>query len=152
MKPVSRAMLLIALFLAVDVTVYLFTAHEYTGGLLIVGVVIAFVYLGYILRGTVRRASEELAKDASAGVGAEELEHVGPTIWPAVFSLAAIVLALGAVTVKWLLIPGGILFVASALGWSTDVVRQHKAHDAHQGHSESGHAEDVSHEPTTPTP
>ena len=152
MKSVSKAMLLIALFLAADVTVYLSSAHEYTGGLLIVGVVIAFVYLGYILRGTVRRGAKELAQDASAQVGAVELEHVGPTIWPAVFSVAAIVLALGAVTMKWLLIPGGILFVASAVGWSLDVARQHKAHDEHQGHSGSGHAEDVSHEPTTPTP
>ena len=135
MKTVSRTMLLIALFLAVDVTVYLSTAHEYTGGLLIVGVVIAFVYLGYTLRGVTRRAAEELASDPSAETGAVELEHVGPTIWPAVFSVAAIVLALGAVTIKWLLIPGGVLFVASALGWFLDVRHQHEAHDAGGGHS-----------------
>jgi len=135
-------MLLIALFLAVDVAVYLSTAHEYTGGLLIVGVVVAFVYLGYTLRGATRQAAEELAHDPSVETGAVDLEHVGPTIWPAVFSVAAIVLALGAVTLRWLLIPGGILFVASALGWFLDVRRQHEAHDA------GG----LNHEPTTPTP
>jgi Cytochrome c oxidase subunit IV len=144
MKPISRAMLLIALFLAVDVTVYLSTAHEYTGGLLIVGVVIAFTYLGYTLRQATKRAAQELAADPSAEIGGVELEHVGPTIWPAVFSVSAIVLALGAVTIKWLLIPGGILFVASALGWFRDVRHQHEAHD--------GPSEGLSHEPTAPTP
>ena len=146
MKQVSRAMLLIALFLAVDVTVYFSTAREYTGAVLIAGVVIAFGYLGYILRSATRHATKELAHDPTAEPGPVELEHVGPTIWPAAFSLAAVVLALGAVTLKWLLVPGGILFVASALGWSLDVRRQHEAHDG------EGHAGGVSHEPTAPTP
>jgi hypothetical protein len=142
MKPVSRAMLLIALFLAVDVTVYLVAAHEYTGGLLIAATSISFAFLGYILQGATRRASRELAQDPSAEVGGVELEHVGPTIWPVGFSIAAVVLALGSVTLPWLLVPGGILFVASALGWFLDVRHQHEAHQ--------GPSEDISHEPTAP--
>ena len=142
MKPVSRALLIIALFLVIDGSIYLATAREWTGGLLILSTSIAFLYIGYILRGTARRASREMEKDASE-VGAVELEHVGPTIWPVGFAIAAIVLAIGTVTVHWLWIPGVILFVASALGWFRDVRRQHEAHDGHSG--------DVSHEPTTPT-
>jgi len=142
MKTVSRALLLIALFLVVDGTIYLATAREWTGGLLILATSIAFTYLGYILRGASRRASRELAQDPSAQVGGVELEHVGPTIWPVGFAIAAVVLAAGLVTVHWLLVPGGILFVASALGWFMDVRHQHEAHH--------GASDGVSHEPTTP--
>ena len=143
MKPVSRAMLIIALFLIVDGSIYLATAREWTGGLLILATSIAFVYMGYILRGAVRRASREMAKDPSAQVGGVELEHVGPTIWPVGFAVAAVLLAAGSVTVRWILIPGVILFVASALGWFMDVRHQHEAHH--------GPSDDVSHEPTAPT-
>ena len=142
MKPVSRAMLIIALFLIVDGSIYLATAREWTGGLLILATSIAFVYMGYILRGAVRRASREMAKDPSAQVGGVELEHVGPTIWPVGFAVAAVLLAAGSVTVRWILIPGVILFVASALGWFMDVRHQHEAHH--------GPSDDVSHEPTAP--
>lgn len=142
MKPVSRAMLIIALFLVVDGSIYLATAREWTGGLLILATSIAFIYMGYILRGAVRRASREMAEDPSAQVGGVELDHVGPTIWPVGFAVAAIVLVVGTVTVHWLLIPGVILFVASALGWFMDVRHQHEAHH--------GTSDDVSHEPTAP--
>ncbi len=54
------------------------------------------------------------------------MEHVGPTIWPFAFSLAAIGFVLGIVVARWLLIAGAALFVASAAGWFVDVRRQHQ--------------------------
>jgi hypothetical protein len=135
-------MLIIALFLIVDGSIYLATAREWTGGLLIMATSIAFVYMGYILRGAVRRASKEMAEDPTE-VGGVVLDHVGPTIWPVGFAVAAVLLAAGSVAVRWLLIPGAILFVASALGWFMDVRHQHEAHH--------GSSDDVSHEPTAPT-
>ena len=68
------------------------------------------------------------------GAGAKEgseTVHVGPTIWPFVFSLAAAVLVLGIVVARWLLVAGSVVFVASALGWFVDVRRQN-AH-GHRG-------------------
>jgi hypothetical protein len=50
--------------------------------------------------------------------------HVGPTIWPFVFSLGAIALALGAVIGPWLPAIGGLVSAAAAVGWFIDVGRQ----------------------------
>jgi hypothetical protein len=53
-----------------------------------------------------------------------EEAHVGPTIWPFVFSVAALFLVIGIVALRWILIPGGILFVGAAAGWFIDIERQ----------------------------
>jgi hypothetical protein len=132
MKPVSRILVGLALFLAIDSTVYLLTAHEYTGGPLIAATAISFCYLGWVLWRTTRRAQREIAKEEHpTEVGAVELEHVGPTIWPVGFAVAAVVLAVGLAVLPLLLIPGGIVFVASAVGWTMDVRGQHAHHDGH---------------------
>jgi hypothetical protein len=132
MKPVSRILVGLSLFLAVDSAVYLITAHEFTGGPLIAATAISFSYLGWVLWRTTRRAQREIANEAHpAEVGAVELEHVGPTIWPVGFAVAAVVLAVGLAVLPLLLIPGGIVFVASTVGWATDVRSQHAHHDAH---------------------
>ena len=146
MKLVSRILVGLAIFLAVDSAVYLITAHEYTGGPLIAATAISFVYLGWVLRGTTRRAQREIDKEAHpAEVGAVELEHVGPTIWPVGFAVAAVVLAVGLAVQPLLLIPGGIVFVASAVGWTMDVRGQHAHHDGRG-------SEAVSLEPEEPAP
>ena len=71
------------------------------------------------------REAGPAAQTEDADEGGEELMHVGPTIWPFVFSLAAAILVLGIVVQRWLLIVGSVVFVASAVGWFVDVRRQH---------------------------
>jgi hypothetical protein len=130
MKPVSRILVGVAVFLTIDATVYLITAHEFTGGTLLPATAISFFYLGWVLWRTTRRAQREIAKEEHpTEVGAVELEHVGPTIWPVGFAVAAVVLAVGLAVLPLLLIPGGIVFVASAVGWTMDVRGQHAHHD-----------------------
>ena len=131
MRPLSRSLKWVAAFLIVDAAIYMATAREWTGGPLIAATAGAFAYLAFVLAGAVRRASRELEAEPSAAVGAVELEHVGPTIWPAGFAVAAILLAVGAAVVKWLIVPGVIVFVASAIGWALDVRHQHAT--AHHG-------------------
>jgi hypothetical protein len=41
-----------------------------------------------------------------------------------VFSLAAVGLALGAIVSRWLIVVGGVLFIAAGVGWFMDVGRQ----------------------------
>jgi uncharacterized membrane protein len=138
MPSLSRTQRWLALFLIVDAGVYIATAREWTGGPMLVATALAFAYLALVIGASVRRAAKAHAAQPSEDVGAVELEHVGPTIWPAVFALSAILLSVGAAVVRWLLIPGGLLFVAAALGWAADIRQQHRHHDEHSGAEHPG--------------
>jgi uncharacterized membrane protein len=145
MRPMVRVLTWLALFLIVDAGVYLVTAREYTGGPLIAATALAFAYLAVVVRGVVRRAAREQDEDPSVEIGGVVLDHVGPTVWPAGFAVAAIMLALGAAVARWVLVPGGVMFVAAALGWVSDVRHQHSGPD-------HGHAETLSPGSTPPGP
>jgi hypothetical protein len=80
-------------------------------------------------------ARVEGAARAGPEQSSPETEHVGPTIWPFVFSLAALLLVVGLVEIHWILIPGAILFVGAAAGWFVDIRRQH--HPSSRHHSAS---------------
>jgi hypothetical protein len=118
MRVVSTVVLRLALFLAAAGIVYAVTAREPAGSSLILVGAAVFAYVGLILRAAARGAGEQADEPA-------EPEHVGPTIWPFAFSIAAIGLVLGVVVSRWLLVLGSAVFVASAIGWAVDVRRQH---------------------------
>jgi hypothetical protein len=116
----------LAAFLAAAGLVYVVTAREPAGGSLILAAAAAFIYVGLILRAAVREADSTTREGKGDGEGRHEEDvHVGPTIWPFAFSLAAIGLVLGIVVARWLLIAGGAVFLASTVGWFVDVRRQH---------------------------
>jgi hypothetical protein len=88
----------------------------------------AFGYLGLITTLASRRADRAASGEAPPVEHAVvEMEHVGPTIWPVGFSVAAVFLALGAAVLRVLLIPGAALFLASVVGWIVDIRHQHAA-------------------------
>jgi hypothetical protein len=122
MKVTAKVVFRLAVFLAVAGLVYAVTGHEPAGRSMILVAAAAFAYIGLVLRAAVRQDDAE-----AAGSPAED-EHVGPTIWPFVFSVAAIGLVLGLVVARWLLVVGSAVFVASAIGWAVDVRRQHADH------------------------
>jgi hypothetical protein len=126
LKVAALVVFRLAAFLAAAGLVYAVTSREPAGGSLILVAAVSFAYVGLILRSAVRSA-DRAAEEAKVGKdeAADETEHVGPTIWPFAFSLAAIGFVLGVVVARWLLIAGGALFVASAAGWIVDVRRQH---------------------------
>jgi len=117
-KVLSNALLPIGLFLAIAAAVYWLTASEPIGTTTLAVAGLTFVLLGILVRVEAKRAREE-------GEGEEELVHVGPTIWPLVFALASVVLALGIIVTPWFFVLGGFLFVASAAGWLRAVTRSH---------------------------
>jgi len=131
MRVTSVVVFRLAAFLAAAGLVYAVTSHEPAGGSLILIAAATFTYLGVVLRAAARDTKPTTPTSNGETATTEETVHVGPTIWPFVFSLAAAVLVLGIVVERWLLIPGSIVFVASAIGWSADVRRQH-AH-GHRG-------------------
>jgi hypothetical protein len=122
----SRIALGLAVFLGVAGVVYGFSGREFVGTPLILLASACFAYLGFYVRRTVRAAAAEGDQEHEV-----EEPHVGPTIWPLVFSLAGVGLALGAIVARWLLVVGGLLFVAAAVGWFVDVTRQW----GHGGHA-----------------
>jgi hypothetical protein len=126
MKPTSRILVAIAVFLIVDATIYLVTAREFTGGPLI-------AMTALVLWVVVHRAASEV-QDHPGEVGAVELEHVGPTIWPVGFAVSAAILAVGvAIVAWWLVVVGTIVFLASMVGWTRDIRNQHRhASPAHE--------------------
>jgi hypothetical protein len=126
MRVTARVVFRLAAFLAAAGLVYAVTAHEPAGGSLILVAAVAFVYIGVILRAAVRDADRPMREEtAGEERGAEEEGHVGPTIWPFAFSVAAIGFVLGTVVARWLLFAGAAVFLASTVGWFVDVRRQH---------------------------
>jgi hypothetical protein len=125
-KVAAQVVFRLAAFLVVAGLVYAVTSREPAGGALILVTAVCLTYVGLILRAAVRGAGPE-AQEADAGPkdAAAETEHVGPTIWPFAFSVAAIGLVLGIALARWLIFVGAALFVMSALGWFVDVRRQH---------------------------
>ncbi len=125
MRVGMRIALGLAAFLAVAGAVLGATAHEWRGTVLLMVCAVAFLYVGLVLWATVRRASVPITKETMA---AEELslepEHIGPTIWPFVFSIAALLLVVGVVAFHWILIPSGILLLGAGAGWFLDIKRQ----------------------------
>src|SRR5947209_837502 len=108
MGTVSKIWLALAGFLAVAGVVYGLTSHEVAGApLLLVGGG-TFAYLGLVLGTQARRAERPGGSEASseadgAGPGAPlEVPHVGPTIWPLGFSIAAVLLAVGFIVSRWI--------------------------------------------------
>ncbi|SRR5712691_7448373 len=127
MRVTSLVVFRLAAFLAAAGLVYVVTSHEPAGGSLILIAAATFTYLGVVFRAAVREAGPAAQGDEAGNEdGSAEMIHVGPTIWPFVFSLAAAVLVLGIVLARWLLGVGSAVFVASSLGWFVDVRRQHR--------------------------
>ena len=126
MRVTSLVVFRLAAFLGAAGLVYVVTSHEPSGGSMMLIAAATFTYLGVVLRAAVREGGAAVRDDdAGAEDGSAEDIHVGPTIWPFVFSLAAAVLVLGIVLARWLLVVGSVVFVASAAGWFVDVRRQH---------------------------
>ncbi len=129
MRVGMRIALSLALFLAIAGAVYATTAYDWriSGTVLLVVCAVSALYVGLVFRRAVRRASVPITKEApppeEPSAGPAEA-HVGPTIWPFVFSIAALLLVVGIVGAHWLLIPGTILFIGAGTGWFLDIKRQ----------------------------
>jgi len=130
MSTFGRLGLILGLLFVIDSFVYLALQNDKQGWVLIMFAGLGFAYLGCYALLAVRRAKRETA--------AEELgePHVGPTIWPLVFAVSAVVIAVGILVTPVILVIGGILFVVAAVGWITAARRQWHV----EGHEPGEHA------------
>jgi len=135
MRTGMRIALGLGAFLAVAGIVYAVTSHEWRGTVMLLVCAVAFAYVGLVLRGAVREASVPVTGETLASEELLETEHIGPTIWPFVLSVAALLLVIGLVAVHWVLIPTGILFLGAGAGWFLDIKGQRQTGElglAHQ--------------------
>ena len=122
MSTISRICFSLAVFLGIAGTVYGLTSHEPGGTTLLLVAAATFCFLGIV---------SHMVASRETGPEAEEAEvHVGPTIWPFGFAVAAVVIALGLIVSPWILIVGAVVFALSAAGWLRDVSRG-RAHADH---------------------
>jgi 4-hydroxybenzoate polyprenyltransferase len=114
----SRICMGLAVFLLVAGGVYGVTSHEPAGTTLLLVASATFWFLTFVTRHVAKQEEEEEGRD--------EVEiHIGPTIWPFGFAIAAFVVALGLIVSSWILIPGAVGIVVCAAGWFRDVARSH---------------------------
>jgi small-conductance mechanosensitive channel len=122
MSSAYRIMFRIGLYILIAGVIYAITAHEAVGGVLLIVAALTFGYVAFVVRTAVRRVEKAAAAErGDAEDAVVEMAHVGPTIWPFVFSIAAIILAFGIALSRWLLPLGGVLFIAAAVGWFLDI-------------------------------
>ncbi len=122
MSTASRVWLALAGFLLIAGAVYGITSHELAGApLLLVGGA-TFCYLGLVGRSVVRRSEKEAEGPSHTDEGEV---HVASTIWPFVFSIAGVIIALGFIVNVWILAIGVPVFAVSVAGWLREVLRGH---------------------------
>ncbi|HKE65844.1 MAG TPA: cytochrome c oxidase subunit 4 [Micromonosporaceae bacterium] len=129
MKLSFRLFVGLGVFLIVAAIVYGMHAREYEGLVLSLTVAAGALLIGGYGVSLLRRTRAELARtETDSPPVANDEPHVGPTIWPLVFAVAAVGLVIGAVANRWALLPGGVVLVVASVGWVLDVHHQWRAH------------------------
>jgi 4-hydroxybenzoate polyprenyltransferase len=116
----SRICMGLGTFLLVAGSIYGVTSHEPAGTTLLLVASATFWFLFLVSRHVARQ-------EAARSGNTEEEVHVGPTIWPFGFAIAAVLLGLGFIISPWILIPGVVAFAVCAAGWLREVTRSHAA-------------------------
>jgi hypothetical protein len=142
----SRIIVGFGTFLVVTGVIYGVVTYEWEGTTLMLIVAGGALLVGAYLISAVQRARATVAAAPATSPpgGADAEPHVGPTIWPLVFALAAIGLVVGAVGPHWALVGGGGLLIAAGVGWILDIRQQWRHHDGAEAHEDS---HDLSGEP-----
>jgi FtsH-binding integral membrane protein len=137
MKVAMRIAFGLGVFIAVASSVYYVSSEEWRGSVMLLVLALSSLYLGLVFRGALRRASVPATKEAMADEEISEA-HVGPTIWPFVISLAALLVVVATVVAAWVMIPGLILLLAAGIGWIVDIRRQWHPSELHAAPAAAG--------------
>jgi fatty acid desaturase len=113
--------------------VYYVSSDEWRGSVMLLVLAASFLYVGFVFRGALRRATVAATSQKMTDEEAPEAD-IRPTIWPFVISLGALLVIVGVVGARWVLIPGLIVLLASAVGWIVDIERQWHPSELHAAH------------------
>ena len=129
MNLIYRLGLVLLVIFGADSVVYWYTQHEHEGFALLMMTAVGFGILGLYATLSLRAARRGSGEGTEAGE--EEEPHVGPTIWPFVFSISAALITVGLLAMHWVLVPGALVFAAAAIGWIREARMQWR-HPAHE--------------------
>ncbi len=108
-----------------------------TLGYLLVGIGILFV-LGLVFAVSTREGRADRAEVIHPPSGV----HLPPPSWlPLLMSVAAALLGAGLVFTPWLLVPGGLVLLAGAVGWFRAAGREWRGVAQGEGHDGGAHHE-----------
>jgi hypothetical protein len=136
MNVVSRLGLVLLVIFGADSVVYWYMQHEHEAFGLLIMTAVSFGILGLYAALSLRAARR--GAGAAAEAAEEEEPHIGPTIWPFVFSISAALITVGILALRWVLVPGALVFAAAAVGWIREARMQwrhpeHRPADAISG-------------------
>jgi hypothetical protein len=137
MRVAMRVAFGFTLFIAVAGVVYYVSSDEWRGSVMLLVLAASFLYVGFVFRGALRRASVAAARQTMTDEEAPEAD-IRPTIWPFVISLGALLAIIGVVVARWVLIPGLIVLFAAGVGWIVDIERQWHPSELHAAHGAEG--------------
>lgn len=110
----SRVFLGIGTIVSVMAVIYLATAYESAGSvMLILAAALSFVCGGYLMFHL--RRSDKPKGDLEHGDHAQYLPHA--SIWPFLIGVAAFLLTNGLILGTWFLVPGALLLLAGMVGF-----------------------------------
>lgn len=110
----TRVFLGIGAIVTVMAAIYLTTAYEEAGSvMLVLAAGLSFVCGGYLL--VYLRGSSQPAGDPKDGSNAPYLPHA--SIWPFWIGAAAFLVTNGLILGTWFLVPGGLLMIAAVAGF-----------------------------------
>lgn len=134
MRLMARIFLGLGVFMIVAGVIYGLHSYEWQGFALMLTVAGGALIIGGFIAQGVQRAQTAAADREQVEMEGEP--HVGPTIWPLVFSLSMIGLVVGAVASRWVLAIGGALCIVALAGWLSDVHRQWQHHYHAETHTD----------------
>ena len=126
-----RFFLRVALFTTLIATIYWFVSYEEAGTVLLAGIVASAIFFMVLVLSGVR-AARSGPKSVTGLLGFDETGRNDPlalaedtfpiaSAWPAIASIAAVLLGLGLIYGAWLWIPGAGLGLACTWGWLTEL-------------------------------
>lgn len=140
MNVVSRLGLVLFVAFGADSVVYWYTQHEHEAFSLLMMTAVGFGILGLYAALSLRAARGGTGEAAAAE---EEEPHIGPTIWPFVFAISAALITVGLLAVRWVLVPGALVFAAAAVGWIREARMQWRHPEHRPAEAVSGPRTDV---------
>jgi Cytochrome c oxidase subunit IV len=131
MRSAGRIFMALSALAVVAAVAYALIAKELAGAVMLGVFSVALLYIGTVLEHAGPYDRAEVDEEAEPELGPE---HMLPgTWWPLVMAVGAVFTVLGIKFTPIVMGIGAGVFLLAAVGWFTNITRQHQEHGAHGG-------------------